>query len=103
MADKSILGHINCPYCGTQGGMRITLDKNESPFGFCEANCDGQLRIGGKPRRVAAFLKLHPHIAQAMQPKPAENPVTVTAAKPAVTVPEKPAKAASPGFSLDSL
>lgn len=89
--DKKIYGHINCPHCGHENGMRITADKHGEPFGFCEANCDGQLRIGGKPRRVAEFFKKHPAIAQAMQQKP----VTVTAQDlPAPAVTAQPAPAA---------
>lgn len=55
-----ILGHIDCPSCGTVGGMRITLDKNREPFGFCEAECNQQLRVGGNARRVALFVALYP-------------------------------------------
>ncbi|ABE49098.1 hypothetical protein [Methylobacillus flagellatus] len=105
MSEKSILGHINCPYCGTANGMRITSDKNGAPFGFCEASCDGQLRVGGKARRVDAFLKQYPHIAQAMQPKQEKPPVTVTATpvpenKPAPIPETKPAQKKA-GFSLE--
>ena len=66
MAD--VLGHIDCPACGHKGGMRVTLDKNDDPFGFCDANCAAQLRIGGNPHRVAAFRRLYPWA----------GPVTVT-------------------------
>lgn len=111
MAEKTILGHITCPYCGAAGGMRIMADKNGAPFGFCEASCDGQLRVGGKARRVDAFLKLHPHIAQAMQLKPEKPPVTVTETPAPENKPEKaPAtwlnpitKPAKKGFSMDDL
>lgn len=78
--EKNVLGYIDCPACGTEGGMRITHDKNGEPFGFCEANCNQQLRVGGSPRRVALFVALHPWAAK---------PVPVT-----VTEPEKPKKAA---------
>lgn len=40
-APREVLGHIDCPACGTAGGMRVTLDKNAEPFGFCEARSDG--------------------------------------------------------------
>lgn len=76
--EKDVLGHIDCPACGTVGGMRITADKNGEPFGFCEANCNQQLRIGGSDRRVALFVARHPW-----------------AGKP-VTVPEPEAKPAQP-------
>lgn len=105
MADGKLLGHINCPYCGAAGGMRVKLDKNGAPFGFCEASCDGQLRVGGKARRVDAFLGLHPHIAKAMQPEPEKPPVTVTAPKAPETkpapAPANPAPVQKTGFSLE--
>lgn len=62
MAKGDLLGHINCPSCGTPGGMRITEDKNGSPFGYCEANCSQQMRVGGTPHRIAQFYKTYPHI-----------------------------------------
>lgn len=92
MADREILGHIDCPACGTKGGMRITHDKNGEPFGFCEAECNQQMRVGGSARRVALFLKMYPWAGdkkpvpvqvQEKQPeKPSQIPVTVTAEKP---------------------
>lgn len=57
---KSIFGHIDCPTCGTKGGMRITADKNGDPFGYCEAECGQQLRIGGDKARVQKFLSRFP-------------------------------------------
>lgn len=100
--EKKIYGHIDCPLCGYAQGMRVTADKNGKPFGFCEANCDGQLRIGGKPRREAAFFKKYPHIAEAFgvadtAPKTEEKPVTVTEPEPA------PAPVKKSSFSLDNL
>jgi hypothetical protein len=74
---KHILGHIDCPTCGTKAGMRITHDKNGEPFGYCEANCNQQMRIGGDKRRVAAFAARYPW---AMPPA---APVTDTEKKPA--------------------
>lgn len=96
---KEILGHIDCPVCGTAKGLRITHDKNGEPFGFCEAECNQQIRIGGNARRVAAFLKRHPWAAgpqpvtvtapdsapptaKAAKPAPAPVPVTPPARKP---------------------
>jgi len=70
MAEKEVLGHIDCPACGEKAGMRITLDKNGAPFGFCEANCDAQLRIGGSAQRVAAFLRMYPWAAGKPVPEP---------------------------------
>lgn len=80
---KEVLGHIDCPVCGTAQGVRITLDKNGHPFGYCEAECNQQIRIGGNDRRVAAFIKRYPWAA-------GKTPVTVTAPAPA------PSKAAKP-------
>ena len=71
---KTVLGHIPCPSCGQQ--MRITHDKNEHPFGFCEDGCGQQLRVGGKPSRVRAFVARYPWAA-------AGAPVTVTVPEPA--------------------
>lgn len=72
---KATLGHIDCPSCGTVKGMRITHDKNGEPFGYCEAECDQQLRIGGKASRVRAFLARYPWAAGAPAPEPAAPPV----------------------------
>lgn len=63
MIQKKVLGHIDCPSCGTAGGLRITHDKNGHPFGFCEATCNQQIRIGGDARRVAAFVARYPWAA----------------------------------------
>ena len=103
---KEVLGHIDCPTCGTVKGMRVTLDRNGEPFGYCEATCSQQLRVGGDRSRVAAFLKRFPWAAgkpaapvsgtatapgageaPAAAPKPAAKP----AAKPAPTPAPKPA------------
>lgn len=54
---KETIGHIDCPSCGTPKGMRITLDKNEHPFGYCEENCGQQLRVGPDKRRIKEFLR----------------------------------------------
>lgn len=111
MAAK-VLGHIDCPICGTAKGVRITHDKNGHPFGYCEAECNQQIRIGGNERRVAAFIARHPWAAGPVTdtaapppaaettPKPAKKPVTVTAPapvpQPAVT-PPPPARTSKPG------
>lgn len=84
--DKTILGHIDCPVCKTPGGMRITLDKNGEPFGFCEAECNQQLRVGGNARRVSLFVKHYPWAAKpAPSQAPAEKPAPsqAPAVKPA--------------------
>lgn len=86
---REVLGHIDCPTCGTAKGMRITQDRNGDPFGYCEANCSQQMRIGGDRTRVAAFVKRFPWAAG----KPAPAPVTGTAPAPA---PKAPAKAPAP-------
>lgn len=87
MKEARILGHIDCPTCGTVGGMRITADKNGDPFGYCEAECSQQLRIGGDARRVRKFLARYPWAAggeaeTVTDPKPAAAPVTVPAPEP---------------------
>lgn len=88
MKNPVILGHIDCPTCGTVGGMRITHDKNGHPFGYCEAECSQQLRIGGDVRRVRKFLARFPWAAGS-EAAPAAAPVTATAPAPA----SKPAAA----------
>ncbi len=78
MAEKKIFGHIDCPTCGTAKGMRITHDKNGHPFGYCEAECNQQMRIGGDARRVRKFLERYPWAAEAATdkaPEPAPAPV----------------------------
>lgn len=81
-AEKQTLGHIECPTCGTAGAMRITLDKNGDPFGYCEANCNQQLRIGGDRRRVAAFTARYPWAAGGTPPTEAKKaPEPAPAAK----------------------
>lgn len=109
---KEVLGHIDCPTCAAVKGMRITLDKNKHPFGFCEAQCGQQLRIGGDLRRVAAFVARFPWAgipvtgtvtapttpepAQAA-PAPAPKPVPLPEPKPAVKAPApKPAATKAP-------
>jgi hypothetical protein len=88
--DREILGHIDCPSCGTAKGMRITHDKNGEPFGYCEAECGQQLRVGGDRYRVKAFLARFPWAAKTA-PAPAE-PVTVEVKEPA-PAPAKPRSA----------
>lgn len=119
--EKEVLGLINCPVCGYKDGMVIKPDKNGAPFGNCAANCDAQLRVGGKQSRVEQFFKLYGHLRRpgetpppvtvtggavpdtALQkdvsetaPNHAKIPVTVTGTKPQ----EKPKRAA---FSLEQL
>lgn len=86
---REVLGHIDCPCCGTAKGMRITPDRNGAPFGYCEATCNAQLRVGGDARRVAAFVARYPWAAG--KPLAAEPP-TVTAPAPAPAEPPAPAK-----------
>lgn len=91
MAEKTILGHIDCPTCGTAKGMRITHDKNGEPFGYCEAECNQQMRIGGDKRRVKAFAARYPWAMPPAVAVPEPAPAPAPAAKP---VPEpEPAKA----------
>lgn len=91
---KKVLGHIDCPACGTVDGMSITHDRNGEPYGYCEANCDAQLRIGGKARRVAAFIARYPWAAGegvTPEPKKTAEPVPVPEPEPVVTKPKKSA------------
>lgn len=83
MAKGDLLGHIDCPSCGTAKGMRVTLDKNDHPFGYCEAKCSQQLRIGGDAYRVKEFYAKYPHLLPKTgtdthtEEKPAPEPVPV--------------------------
>lgn len=100
MSENRVKGHIDCPTCGTKGAMRITHDKNGDPFGFCEAGCNQQMRIGGSAHRVAKFVQRFPWAAKPEAAAPAPAPAAPVAAKPA---PPKPApKRSSAGF-FDSL
>jgi hypothetical protein len=81
--NKPILGHIDCPTCASQLGMRITHDRNGDPFGYCEHFCGQQLRIGGSSHRVSKFLARYPWAARSphvQAPSPVPAPVTVTEA-----------------------
>lgn len=101
MKEHTILGRIDCPHCGYVDGMRITPDKNGAPFGYCDANCAGQLRVGGDKRRVDAFYAKYPNVKRGDQvaapapaaaaPKPAPAP-----AKPAPAAKAPPAPAPTP-------
>ncbi|GEM_PF-2783331 len=68
--EKKIHGRIDCPCCGKVDGVRITADKNSQPFGFCDANCGLQLRIGGDAFRVSEFYNKHKAIAASMSGAP---------------------------------
>lgn len=70
MKQREIIGHIDCPACGTAGGMRVTKDKNGDPFAYCEAECSLQIRFGGDARRVAKFLARYPWAASVTVPVP---------------------------------
>ena len=94
MAKAEILGHIDCPTCGTKGGMRITHDKNGDPFGFCESGCNQQMRIGGEKRRVAAFVNRYPWAGGST--KPVTVPAATTAAAPVPVPPPEAKKMATP-------
>lgn len=87
MAKAEALGRIDCPVCGTTAGMRIAPDRNGEPFGYCDATCSAQLRIGGDRARVAAFVARYPWA------KPGAATVT---APPPVPAPAKPAQATAP-------
>lgn len=83
MDKRAELGRIDCPTCGLAAGMRITQDKNGEPFGFCDAGCNQQIRIGGNKYRVGRFLARYPWASGAVA-----EPVTVTNTKPPETKPE---------------
>lgn len=89
---KEILGHINCPHCGYENGMRITLDKSGAPFGYCEADCNGQMRIGGNPGRVAKFYAKYPHIKAPGAETPAAEPEKIAPKKAAPVIEPAPVK-----------
>lgn len=65
MAKGELLGRIDCPCCGTKNGMRVTEDKNAQPFGYCDATCNVQLRLGGTSYRVEKFYERYPHVRRA--------------------------------------
>lgn len=102
---RKILGWIDCPVCGTKEGMRITHDKNGHPFGYCEAECSQQMRIGPDGLRIRKFLDRYPWAGGAEekppnQDKPGALPVAASkedateSAKPEAKKPE-PKKASS--------
>lgn len=83
---KEVLGHIDCPCCGTAKGMRITPDKHGAPFGYCEATCNVQMRIGGSAYRVGLFQARYPW---------AKVPATRSEAAPAPALAQEPTKPAA--------
>lgn len=85
MSEKTIHGYIDCPCCGTSGGMRITHDKNGHPFGFCTAECGQQLRVGPSRDRIAHFLRRFPWAGP--KPEPVTVPAGATAQAPAAAKP----------------
>ncbi len=104
MSGPRILGHIDCPSCGTAKGMRITHDKNGHPFGYCEAECSQQLRIGGDERRVRKFLARYPWAAgDAPASTPAAAPVAAPVAAPAPVAPPPKAKPSRAQNAFDVL
>ena len=86
--EKEIIGRCDCPYCGTVAGMRFTRDKNGKPFGYCEAECRGQLRVGGDARREKLFAARHAWASQ--------KPVTVTDQQPKPELPVLPVTVTEP-------
>ncbi len=100
--DKTIYGRIDCPICKTKDGVRITKDKNGEPFGFCDAKCEQQLRIGGKDYRVEAFAKSYPEIYKAIKGEAVADTVTETKAPAVEKKPEEVAPQKS-GFNLGAL
>ncbi len=115
--DRKVFGHIDCPSCGALKSMRITHDKNQEPFGYCEDGCGQQLRIGGNFRRVKMFLARFPWAAVTVtvtekepekipvtvtvpEKKPVEIPVTVTVTEPAKPVTAKKRSAMEDALSI---
>lgn len=89
---RAVLGRIDCPTCGETHGMKVTHDKNGEPFGHC-LGCAQQLRIGGNPRRVAAFTARYPWAKGGdVPPAPAPAPVVPKTPPP----PTKPKATANP-------
>jgi hypothetical protein len=86
-AEKTVLGHIVCPHCGEQ--MRIIHDKNTEPFGHCE-DCSGQLRVGGRPGRVRAFVRRYPWAAASAAPVTVTEPTLASAPVPGKTPDQTP-------------
>ena len=62
MAKGELLGRIDCSCCGLAKGLRVTEDKNGAPFGFCDAGCNYQMRIGGDAVRIDRFYALYPSV-----------------------------------------
>lgn len=77
MKEKFIFGYIDCPSCKTQKGMRIAEDKNGDPFGYCEARCSQQLKIGGNKYRVRDFFDAHPEMKRRQNDAPEEQAETM--------------------------
>jgi hypothetical protein len=75
--------------------MRITHDKNGDPFGYCEAECGQQLRVGGDRYRVKAFLARFPWAKTAPAPAPAPAPAepVMVEVKEQTPAPAKPRSA----------
>jgi hypothetical protein len=93
MKDRTILGHIDCPTCGMQQAMRISEDKNGDPFGYCEANCGQQLRIGGDRRRVRDFFNRYPDLQRRADDAPPAADAPAAAPEPAAKAePAAPAR-----------
>lgn len=99
--DKTIYGRIDCPCCKTKDGVRITKDKNGEPFGFCDAKCEVQIRLGGKAYRVGEFAKAYPEINKAMQGEAVT--VTDTAKQQQEKAPEPEKAVKKSGFDLGGL
>lgn len=105
---KDILGYITCPTCGTAKGMRVSKDKNGDPFGFCEAECEQQMRVGGKRSRVRKFVENYPQFSEHFAERVASSVGEVTPKPEAEKTPEikpeiKPEPPAKPKSSGNPL
>ena len=110
MSKGELLGRMACPSCLMADAMRVTEDKNGHPFGFCDANCGQQLRVGPDNFRIQKFLAAHPGMRPRQinaPPEIAGGAVTGTPSKEGLpaTV-SKPVEVLTPkklGFSLGAL
>ena len=82
MAHRDFLGRMACSCCGLENGMRVAEDKNGAPFGFCDAGCGYQSRIGGDAERIEKFHLHHPEIRRVGVPVPVPDAVAMVTAPP---------------------
>lgn len=84
MAKRDMMGRIDCPYCGYKDGMKITEDKSGNPFGYCDAQCAGQISVRSDEQRKKLFFAKYPHLKRTDAPpveKPAQRVAPVAPSK----------------------